>query len=213
MSDERTFNSPLYRSCLTGEPLTLRGARIATVAADDIPRRPQFRGTVIKANIDNPDDKKAIEAINQFYWGSMEQDIFGRTYDIFDCDNYLARPESDETGSDDPSCHRIAGHLAITIEEEGFLHIVVFHVWPQWHGRAVGRRLLDKAVEFARDSGLSTIKLGTTNDNIPALYFYQRAGFVIEKVVPGEVADSHGGAPPGFAGIPVRDEIQMRLDL
>ncbi len=50
-----------------------------------------------------------------------------------------------------------------------------------------------------------------TNDNIPALYFYQRRGYRLARVLPGGVAahlrETEQAA--GFAGIPIRDEIQL----
>jgi ribosomal protein S18 acetylase RimI-like enzyme len=185
---------------------------MAVVGPDDVSRRPPFRGKVLKADLANPVDREAVEAINNFFWGSLDQDVFGRTYRVLECVNFLARPLPDEQGAPDPGTHGIAGNVAVTLED-GFLHIVVFHVWPSWQGRKVGRKMLDAAIIEARSRGLSCIKLGTTNDNLPALYFYQRAGFVVEEMIPGEVASTHGGAPVGFAGIPVRDEIRLRLDL
>jgi len=213
MTEERSTNARLYQSLVSGEPLTLRGARIATVGPDDLPRRPQFRGRILPADLSDKRDIKAIKAINTLYWGSLEQDIFGRTYYVLDYDNLLARPRPDEPDADEPSCHGIAGNAAVTVEKEGWLHIVVLHVWPRWHGRGVGRALLNAVIDEARRKAIPTIKLGTTNDNLPALYFYQKAGFVIEEVVPGLVIQEHGGEMDGFAGIPVRDEIRMRLDL
>jgi ribosomal protein S18 acetylase RimI-like enzyme len=212
MYDDRS-KLPLYHSALSDEPLTLRDSRMVVAGPEDIPRRPAFRGEVVGADLDNSRDKKAVRAINEFYWDSTEQDIFGRTYDVFECENYLAVPKPEEADADDPECHGIAGNVALKVEDEGFLHIVVFHVWPAWHGRGVGRALLVKSITEARLRGLDSIKLGTTNDNLPALYFYQRAGFVIEEVVVGEVEHEHGFEMHGFAGIPVRDEIRMRLDL
>ncbi len=213
MSEEKKSSPKLFRSGFSGEGLTLRRARLAIVAPEELPRRPHFRGMVSRADPGNPDDRTAIEAINRFFWGEMEQDVFGRTYKILDCENFLARPTHDKSPDADESEHGIAGHVALTPEDEGFLHIVVFHVWPSWQGRGVGRSLVDASITEARKMGFSCIKLGTTNDNLPALYFYQRAGFVIEKVIPGEVASHHGIEPPGFAGIRVRDEIQLRLNL
>ncbi|MCX6646633.1 MAG: GNAT family N-acetyltransferase [bacterium] len=213
MSDERSPNLPLYESGLTSEPLTLQEASILTVGRDEAPKKPRFRGDVHFANSDSAEDIDAIEAINLFYWGSLEQDIFGRVYHVLDCRNMLARPLPDEPGAIDDSIHGIAGQVSIFEEDEGFLHIVVFNVWPQWHGRGTGKKLLGSVIRECRRLGLPSIKLGTTNDNIPALYFYQRSGFVIEEVVPGEVVRGHTDAPVGYGGIPVRDEIRMRLDL
>lgn len=213
MSDERSSKLPLYESGLTSEPLTLRQASILTIGRGEAPKKPRFRGDVRTADPDNPGDITAIEKINIFYWGSLEQDIFGRTYDVMACRNLLAIPLPDEPGALDESHFGIAGQVSILVEDEGFLHIVVFNVWPSWHTRGVGRELLDSTIKEARRFGLSSIKLGTTNDNIPALYFYQRTGFVIEEVVPEEVSGGHGEAPVGYGGIPVRDEIRLRLDL
>jgi hypothetical protein len=38
-------------------------------------------------------------------------------------------------------------------------------------------------------------------------------GFIISGVVVGRMLEHHGGEEPGFAGIPVRDEIRMELEL
>ena len=213
MSDERKHNLPLYRSGITGSPVDLRKARIAIVGENDLPKKPAFKGTVEIANPDNSDDRRAIKSINMFFWGTTEQDIFGKTYDVMKCKNLIARPLADEIEPDDVKNHGIVGNAAIIEESAGFLHIVVFHVRPNWQNRGVGKRLLESSTEQARVAGLKTIKLGTTNDNIPALYFYQKMGFTIEEVIPGEVLGSHGGPPAGFSGIPVRDEIRMKLDI
>jgi len=156
--------------------------------------------------------RKAIKAINIFFWASVEQEVFGRTYNVFDCENYIARANKSESSKSHPEFRDLVGQVAIK-EGKGFLHIVVLHVCPEWHGRGVGKMLVNRAVDEARERGFKTVKLGTTNDNIPALYFYQRLGFVIEKIVPDAVGDDANIPQSGFAGLPVRDEIQMKLDL
>jgi len=60
--------------------------------------------------------------------------------------------------------------------------------------------------------------LSTTNDNLPALYFYQRQGFRISEVLPGEIRRALREIlgveePDGFGGIPVRDEVRLEKDL
>lgn len=213
MSDERISDRHLYRSGLSLKPLTLDDTSIITVGHDEIPRQAGFRGTIRFAETENEDERKAIEAINNFFWNSVEQEIFGRMYNVFECRNILAVPLPDEPGALDENHHGIAGQVSIFEEDEGTLHIVVFNVWPDWHYRGVGRKLLDAVIIECRKLQLPSIKLGTTNDNLPALYFYQRAGFIIEEVIPEEVVRQHGGPPEGFAGIPVRDEIRLRLDI
>jgi ribosomal protein S18 acetylase RimI-like enzyme len=213
MNDETLSKRLLYRSSLSGEPLTLPKAHLAVVAAGDIPKHPPFKGKVRLADLQNALDLKAVESINNVYWGTMMQDVFGREYSVYDCDSLVAVPLPDERDATDPACHGIAGNVAIFEENEGFLHIVVFHVWPQWHGRGVGKKLLATAVEQAKKRGFPTIKLGTTNDNLPALYFYQRSGFVMEKLMPYDLTEENDIFPGGFAGITVRSELIMRLDI
>jgi hypothetical protein len=59
--------------------------------------------------------------------------------------------------------------------------------------------------------GLASYTL--SNYDLPALALYQRNGFRITEVAPGNVAQHHGGELPGFAGIPVRDEIRLEFRL
>ncbi|MDY7041482.1 MAG: GNAT family N-acetyltransferase, partial [Chloroflexota bacterium] len=56
---------------------------------------------------------------------------------------------------------------------------------------------------------LARLVVSTTNDDLLALYLYQRFGFRITGVLPGGLVEHHGKEEPGFAGIPVRDEIRL----
>jgi ribosomal protein S18 acetylase RimI-like enzyme len=56
---------------------------------------------------------------------------------------------------------------------------------------------------------LGRILVATSNDDLPALALYQRHGFRILEIIPGRIAEDHGGEFPGFAGIPVRDEVRL----
>jgi hypothetical protein len=60
------------------------------------------------------------------------------------------------------------------------------------------------------------IWLVTTNDNLEALRFYQRRGFVLSRLRPGAVDKSRASLKPqisttGEFGIPIRDEIELEL--
>jgi hypothetical protein len=55
--------------------------------------------------------------------------------------------------------------------------------------------------------------VATSNDDLPALYVYQREGFVITEVAAGAILAHHGREELGFASIPVRDEIRLELAL
>ena len=68
---------------------------------------------------------------------------------------------------------------------------------------AVGRRLLARRLDLKR------LIVSTTNDNLPALYFYQRRGYRLTDLVPNNITAQTGQEVAGFAGIPVRDEVRL----
>ena len=66
-------------------------------------------------------------------------------------------------------------------------------------------------------AGRGRLWLVTTNDNLDALRFYQRRGFVLTALRPGAVAESRVLKPSisavGAFGIPLRDELELELPL
>jgi GNAT superfamily N-acetyltransferase len=94
------------------------------------------------------------------------------------------------------------------------LHVVALATDPMWQRSGVGGHLLAEAEMAARREGLSRVIIATTNDNLPALYFYQRRGYRITEVVRGAGAQ-HAAAPAatGFADIPVMDELRLEKTL
>lgn len=78
--------------------------------------------------------------------------------------------------------------------------------------RGVGTALLDALLQAAR--GCERIWLVTTNDNLEALRFYQRRGFVLSTLRPGAVDEAREQLKPqismvGQFGIPLRDELEL----
>ena len=91
--------------------------------------------------------------------------------------------------------------------------LVTFNVLPKSQGRGAARALVSAMTDELCAEGVDRVVVATTNDNLPALVFYQRLGFVITGVKVGAVLEHHGGVISGFAGIPIRDEIQLELQL
>jgi ribosomal protein S18 acetylase RimI-like enzyme len=78
----------------------------------------------------------------------------------------------------------------------------------------VGTALLDAVLDAV--AGCDRIWLVTTNDNLEALRFYQRRGFVLSALRPGAVDESRRRLKPqisvvGSFGIPLRDELELEL--
>jgi ribosomal protein S18 acetylase RimI-like enzyme len=133
------------------------------------------------------------------YWQETEMECFDRMYDVLHLPAFVAMSED-----------LLAGVLSYALErEDGRLNIVMLNVHPEYQGRHVARCLLARAEEEARANHLSRLVVATSNDDLPALYVYQRWGFVITEAKPGAILKHHGGEVAGFASIPVRDEIRL----
>ena len=82
-------------------------------------------------------------------------------------------------------------------------------------GRGIGTLLIEAVVGAARSAGCQRVWLITTNDNLTALAFYQKRGFVLTALHPNAVAASRTLKPeiPLVAanGIPIRDELELEL--
>ena len=89
------------------------------------------------------------------------------------------------------------------------LHIVALATDPMWQRSGVGGYLVAEAELLARRLGLARLIVATTNDNLPALYFYQRRGYRLTDLVPESLLRHTERPQDGFAGIPVRDEIRL----
>ncbi len=84
-------------------------------------------------------------------------------------------------------------------------------------GRGLATTLLDTAVGEARARGCRRLWLVTTNDNTPAIAFYQRRGLSVAALHAGAVDEARRLKPSipetGLGGVPIRDEIELELTL
>jgi GNAT superfamily N-acetyltransferase len=84
--------------------------------------------------------------------------------------------------------------------------------------RGVGTALIEAVRRVAAEAGCTRLWLITTNDNVDALRFYQRRGFRLAALHKGAVDDSRARLKAeipvvGEYGIPIRDELELELDL
>jgi len=93
------------------------------------------------------------------------------------------------------------------------LHIVALATDPMWQRSGVGGHLLVEAELLARRLNLTRLVVATTNDNLPALYFYQRHGYRLTELVPNSIIEHTHQQVAGFSGIPVCDEIRLEKTL
>ena len=83
--------------------------------------------------------------------------------------------------------------------------------------KGIGTSLLNAAIEEARNRGLERIMLITTNDNLPALRFYQKRGFDLVRIHRNMVEQARKIKPEipliGMDGIPLKHEIELEMIL
>jgi GNAT superfamily N-acetyltransferase len=186
----------MYRDRETGTRLCPVHARLeVTGPRGEAPRPPV---TVRPAS---GADRERIVGMAEAFWDEREIDCFGRTYAVGELPAFVA---CDVT--------RIVGVASYALEGDA-LALVMLNVLPLWQGRGVATYLIEALAGQARRDGACRLIVATTNDDLPALAFYQRLGFVITDVFPGRVLEEHGLVKAGFSGIHLRDEIQLELAL
>jgi len=95
--------------------------------------------------------------------------------------------------------------------------IEVVSLFSAQRGLGLGARLLAAARETARELGCRRLWLITTNDNLPAIQFYERRGMKLVAVHRNALAESRKLKPEipltGLGGIPIDDEIEFEFAL
>jgi ribosomal protein S18 acetylase RimI-like enzyme len=163
------------------------------------PCRPHLSLPPVLVRQAEPEDTLGAMALFRRDFGRSMVIGFGESMAIEDCPMLVAEMRGE-----------LAGALAYRLVPDA-LHIVALATDPMWQRSGVATHLEGEATFIAQRHGVRRLLFATTNDNIPALYFYQRRGWTITEVVPGGMLQHFGGQPGvGFAGIPVRDEVRLK---
>jgi ribosomal protein S18 acetylase RimI-like enzyme len=160
--------------------------------------RPRLNLPSVLVRQAEPEDVPEVMALFRRDFGRSTVIGFGESMAIEDCPMLVAEMRGE-----------LAGALAYRLLPDA-LHIVALATDPMWQRSGVATHLEGEATFIARRHGVRRLLFATTNDNLPALYFYQRRGWTITGTVVGGMLPHFGGQPGvGFAGIPVRDEIRL----
>jgi GNAT superfamily N-acetyltransferase len=146
-------------------------------------------------------DRPAMRALFESDFGRTKIVAFGEVMDFDQMPALVALVTRD-----------LAGALAYRLMGDA-LHLVALATDPMWQRSGVGGHLVAEAELLARRLNLLRAMVATTNDNLPALYFYQRRGYRLSHLVPGSITVHTGQEVAGFAGIPVRDEVRLEKRL
>ena len=163
--------------------------------------RPHVDLPALKVRACAPEERPAVLDLFQRDFGTTRVEAFGAEHDLANLPVLVALVKDDQ----------LAGALGYRMNEDA-LQMLALATDPMWQRAGVGGHLVAEAESLARANGRVRAVLTTSNDNLPALYFYQRHRYQITSVTPGSLVASASGRP-GFAGIEVRDEIQLEKTL
>jgi GNAT superfamily N-acetyltransferase len=136
-------------------------------------------------------------------WGSTIQVTDGRVLDCLELPGIVATDSG-----------RRVGLLTYADDGEAVEIVTLDATTP---GDGIGGLLVDGIAQVAADLGANRLRVVTTNDNLDALGFYQRMGFALVALRPDAVSVARGFKreipETGANGIPIRDELELALDL
>jgi GNAT superfamily N-acetyltransferase len=148
-------------------------------------------------------DAEEIRVLLSRRWGSERIVTRARQHDATKLPGWVVR----ESG-------RLMGLITLSIEGDDCEVVTIDSVEE---GRGIGSVLLDRAETYAHSIGCERMWLVTTNDNLRALYFYQRRGFRIIAIHRDAVEHSRELKPEiplvSYNGIPILDEIELEKPL
>jgi GNAT superfamily N-acetyltransferase len=111
------------------------------------------------------------------------------TYTIIPVEPYEREVQAEDTeyGFDDagPTIFfadvegKLAGRIKMLKWWNQFGYVEDLVVNPEYRGLDIGRKLLERGIQWARENNFPGIMLETQDDNVPACRLYQNCGFVL----------------------------------
>lgn len=148
-------------------------------------------------------DRSWLEAFFVTRWGAAEMIVRGEVFYPHTLPGFVALEAGTVVGL---ATYRLAGDACELTSIDSLQE-----------GCGIGTRLLTAVVAAARTAGCLRVILVTTNDNLNALRFYQKRGFVLTAVHPNAVTQARERKPSipliGMHGIPIRDELELEYAL
>ncbi len=150
-----------------------------------------------------PEDRPWVANLIVERWGAPTVIAHGDRFEPADLPGFAATRNGD-----------IAGLVTYAARPDGW-EIVTLDSLQE--GRGVGTALIGAVQDLARQSECHRLWLITTNDNVDALRFYQKCGFSLVAIHRNAVETSRRLKPEipriGEYGIPIRDEIELEMEL
>jgi ribosomal protein S18 acetylase RimI-like enzyme len=150
-----------------------------------------------------PNDSPWVSEVLRGHWGSTDIFSRGRHHHADQLPGFIA------TGS--------AGNVGVVTYFVDGSECEIVTLNSTAEGRGVGSALLKAVESVARQSACTRLRVVTTNDNLKALRFYQKRGFVLVALHRNAVERTRKLKPEipatGSDGIPIRDELELEFVL
>lgn len=146
-------------------------------------------------------ERRKIQELVRRFWGEEEQLTFGRRFTVAELPAYVSKDKD-----------KIVGFTSYA-DTDDTLIIVALGVLPEYQGLGIGKSLIEKIEKEGSRLKKKKLLVSTSNDDLPALAFYQSLGFQIFEVEPNVIAEKHGAILSGIGGLPVRDELRLQKKL
>ena len=148
-------------------------------------------------------NRKQIDAFIVRQWYTLQMVVHGESIDLGTADGFFACDGDEIIG-------------LITWKQFGKeIEILSLDSLLEAHG--IGTALLNEVIREAKEIGVEKIRLITTNDNLPALRFYQKRGFDMVHIYRNALEQARKIKPEipliGMDGIPLKHEIELNLML
>jgi GNAT superfamily N-acetyltransferase len=148
-------------------------------------------------------DRAWVADFTAEHWGSDKMVVHGDLFSISQLPGFCAEMDGE-----------IAGLVTYAIANG---ECEILSLDSLYSGLGIGTQLIEVVKEAAIQHHCQRLFLATTNDNIDALLFYQKRGFVLAALRRGAVIESRRLKPEiplnGDHGLPIRDEIEFEMDL
>jgi len=105
----------------------------------------------------------------------------------------------------------VIGALLLLRTRPRTMEIMNVSIYEEYQNKGVGKRLILKAIDFAKDAKIKALEIGTGNPGLIQMMLYQKCGFRIVGVEPDYFRKNHDERIYEN-GIECRDMIRMRIE-
>jgi len=188
----------VFKCGLCGKFLCGEHAQLRTACPECI-KKTNLEYTIERAT--SEEKKNEIGGLVRGFWGEEDQLTFDRKFKVSQLPAYVARFKDG-----------VVGFISIADIDDDVI-IVALGVLPQYQSSGLGKGLVKEVEDDAIRRKKKRLLVSTSNDDLPALAFYQSVGFQICGVKLNVIAEKHGKILMGIGNLPIRDELRLQKRL